>query len=135
MKIPARIRYAVRIMVEIAREPDQALALSEVEKRQMISAKFAKQILQPLMRAGLVQGVRGLKGGYRLLREPAGISLLEITRALSRNEDRIAPCLLADDPCPRRGRCGVEVKWQELQQTIDDFLERTSLKDVIDGDD
>lgn len=134
MRIPARIRYAVRILVEIAKEPEQALALSEVEKRQMISAKFAKQILQPLMRAGLVQGVRGLKGGYRLLRSPAEINLLEITRALSSREDRVAPCLLPEDDCPRRGHCGVERKWLELQQTIDEFLGRTSLQDVIDGD-
>ena len=83
LKLPARVRYGVRILVEIGRHPEGAFPLAEVEKRQLISAKFAKQILQPLMRAGLVDSARGLKGGYRLLKAPEKIRISDIVRVLS----------------------------------------------------
>jgi Rrf2 family protein len=134
MRMPAKIRYGIRILVEIGRHPEGALPLAEVEKRQLISAKFAKQILQPLMKARLVQGVRGLKGGYRLLKSPDRIRLLDIVNVLSEKDDRIAPCLVRTGVCRRDKTCGAKSKWQELQKIMDGFLARTTLRDIIDAE-
>jgi Rrf2 family protein len=131
MRMPAKIRYGIRILVEIGRRPEGALPLAEVERRQLISAKFAKQILQPLMKAGLVVSVRGLRGGYRLLKRPGSIRLLDVVRILSDEGDRIAPCLTRRGRCRRDPDCGAKQKWIELQEIVDAFLARTTLDDVI----
>jgi len=134
LKLPARVRYGVRILVEIGRHPEGAFPLAEVEKRQLISAKFAKQILQPLMRAGLVDSARGLKGGYRLLKAPEKIRISDIVRVLSEADDRIAPCLVRKGLCRRDKTCGAKLKWGELQTIVDDFLARTTLRDMIEAE-
>lgn len=133
LRMPAKIRYGIRILIEIGRNREGALPLTGVEKRQKISAKFAKQILQPLMRAGLVDSIRGLKGGYRLLKAPEAISLHDIVRVLSDKNDRIAPCLVRGGSCRRESTCGVKSKWCELQSLIDGFLAETTLQDVMDA--
>lgn len=132
MKMPAKIRYGIRILVEIGLHPEGALPLAEVEKRQLISAKFAKQLLQPLMRAKLVESVRGLKGGYRLLKDPARIRIIDVVKVLSDPGDRIAPCLVRKGICRREKNCGAKLKWMELQKMIDGFLAKTTIRDMID---
>lgn len=134
MRMPAKIRYGIRILVEIGRHPEGALPLAEVEKRQLISAKFAKQILQPLMRAKLVGSMRGLKGGYRLLKDPARIRIIDIVQILSEKGDRIAPCLVSKGICRRESNCGAKLKWQELQKLVDAYLTKTTLRDMIDAE-
>ncbi|MCJ7587697.1 MAG: Rrf2 family transcriptional regulator [Candidatus Aminicenantes bacterium] len=134
MKMPAKIRYGIRILVEIGRHPEGALPLAEVEKRQLISAKFAKQILQPLMRARLVGSTRGIKGGYRLLKKPERIRLIDIVNVLSEKDDRIAPCLVRKGICRRDKNCGAKLKWMELQKIVDAFLAKTTLRDMIDAE-
>lgn len=131
LKMPARIRYGIRILVEIGRHGEAALPLAGIEEHQKISAKYAKQILQPLMRAGLVDSIRGIKGGYRLLRSPQEIRLLDVVRALSDQDDKIAPCLVHKGVCKRDGTCGAKGKWHELQTLIDTFLRETTLRDMM----
>lgn len=131
MRMPARIRYGVRILVEIGRRPEGVLPLTEIEKSQLISAKFAKQILQPLTKAGLVGSARGLKGGYRLCKPAGKIRLLDVVRALSDEGDRIAPCLVREGLCRRARSCGAKRKWRELQDVVDAFLARTTIDDMI----
>ena len=134
MRMPAKIRYGVRILVEIGRRPEGIQPLAEIEKSQLISAKFAKQILQPLMRAGIVGSERGLKGGYRLLQPPGAIRLLDVVRALSGKGDRIAPCLVRKGICRRESGCGAKGQWRELQAGVDGFLAKTTLRDMIEAE-
>jgi len=130
IKIPARIRYALRTLVELAKNERVVVPLSLIEKNQMISAKFAKQILQPLERAHVVSSRRGVKGGYRLNKDPAKIHLIDIFRCFD-EEFTVSPCLSADLECGRAADCEARPIWEELSLQITDFFTDRSLADLL----
>lgn len=133
MKIPAKVRYAVRTLVEIGKDPGKILSLAEVEKEQMISAKFAKQFLQPLEKENIVGSKRGVKGGYFLKRKPSEIRIKDVFKALG-EKINLAPCLDDLDVCQRIGICGAKDKWSELQKMIEEFLAAITIEDIIKKD-
>ena len=89
MLISTKGRYAVRVMLSLAaHEKEEYLTLNAIAAEQAISEKYLESIVSLLAKAGLVEGVRGKGGGYRLAREPKEYNLLEI---LSVSEGSISP--------------------------------------------
>lgn len=85
MTISARIHYATLALIELAtRGPDDGtpVAVREITRRHGIPGPFLVQILRTLRSAGWVQSIRGSQGGYRLLVDPAELTLLEIAQAV-----------------------------------------------------
>ena len=84
-----------------------------------------------LSRAGLVNGVRGKGGGYRLTRTPAQYSVGEILRL---TEGSLAPvtCLEGEEnTCPRAGHCHTLPMWEKLDSLINGYLDSVSLADLL----
>ena len=76
MKITAKSRYALRVLLDLAVSgTDSPRTIKEIAASQRISEKFISRIAVPLRRAGLVATERGVKGGLRLARFPAKITL------------------------------------------------------------
>ena len=74
MLVSTKGRYALRVMLELAQRPaDSYTPLPVIAERQSVSEKYLESIVVLLSRAGLVEGVRGKGGGYRLTR-PCGRS-------------------------------------------------------------
>ena len=91
LKLSRKTLYALEAVVDIAynarAEPVQS---KEITKRQGIPQRYLEQVMQQLVHAGILKGVRGPKGGYRLARERRRISVGEIVRvvgALEGGED------------------------------------------------
>lgn len=132
MKISAKGRYALRMMVDLALHRNgDFVSLKDISERQNVSMKYLEQIASTLNRAGFLHSVRGAQGGYHLARNPEEYTVGEI---LSATEGCMAPvaCLL-DTPnaCPRRDICSTIAFWEELHQVISDFLFSKTLADVM----
>ena len=96
MKISTKGRYALRLMMDLARCGDEGpVSLRDVSRRQGISDKYLEQIVTPLARTGLVRSVRGAGGGYLLTRKPEEYTVGEILRPL---EGDLAPVECGTDP-------------------------------------
>ncbi len=99
MLISTRGRYALRIMLELA-QYDQSpyMPLPLIAEKQGISEKYLESIVSLLVKGGLVEGVRGKGGGYRLCRPLKDYSAGEILRL---TEGSLAPvsCLEGDAQC------------------------------------
>ena len=79
--ISTKGRYAVRILLDLAEHRDAGyIPMKEVVKRQGMSLKYVERILPALRDAGLISGLHGKGGGYRLTREPEQYTLFEILR-------------------------------------------------------
>lgn len=118
-------------MLELALHPGEGpIALQELAQRQGISAKYLEQLLIPLKASGLVNSVRGAKGGYMLAVSPEKVSLYDIVRTL---EGPLAVVECVQDPsiCERAGGCTVHLVWGEMSQLLVDFLTRISLADMV----
>ena len=79
--ISTRGRYALRVMIDLAERRSGAyIPLGEIARRQEISEKYLEAIVKSLVRAGLVQGLRGKGGGYRLTKPPESCTVGDILR-------------------------------------------------------
>ena len=111
MKITAQVRYALRILVDLAvRGGGTPRPIKEIAASQGISEKFISRIAVPLRRAGFVESERGAKGGLVLAKLPEKITLLDIAEALD-GPLALVPCLEHPGSCPRHGRCAAERAW------------------------
>lgn len=135
MLISTRGRYALRVLIDIAEhQADGYLPLKEVAQRQEISEKYLEAILKGLVKEGVLIGVRGKGGGYRLSRAPDQFPVREI---LQMTEDSLAPvsCLDAGaGPCARAADCRTVGLWQGLDQVIRGYLDRYTLADLMRSD-
>jgi len=84
MKLTSKERGALRLMADVAMFGDKRLvSLKDVATRQAVSVKYLEQIAPYLLRAGLLRSVRGIKGGYTLVKPPEHYSTGEILRAVA----------------------------------------------------
>lgn len=134
MLISTKGRYALRLMIDLAEhQADGLIPLREVSERQSISVKYLESIINPLVKAGLVEGVRGKKGGYHLAKTPEDITLLEI---LTPTEDGLAPvsCLENDAPlCPLSGECKTLPLWKDLNNLVSEFFQERNLASLMNA--
>ncbi len=126
------MRYGTRAMAELAMVyPDRALSVRELAERQCLSPKYLEQIMRALKAAGLAVAVRGARGGYRVAKPPADITLSRIFEVL---EGSPAPvdCLEHPDSCPMERLCVTRDTWLEMKEAIEGILKRTTLQDLAD---
>ena len=132
MMITTRGRYALRVMIDLAENSDGSyLAMKEVAERQGISLKYLERILPLLGDGGLVEGLRGKGGGYRLTREPEDYPVGEILRL---TEGDLAPVSCLEKgarPCERAAGCKTLPLWKDLNDLVNGFLDSKTLADLI----
>ncbi len=133
MLISTKGRYALRVMLELAKYPrGEYVPLMVVAESQGISEKYLESILASLSKSGYVDGLRGKGGGYRLNREPKEYTVGGILRIV---EGSIAPvaCLSDDNAqkCSRSECCPTLPIWEHLGQLIDDYLDSVTLADIV----
>ncbi len=77
-----------------------------------------------------MNGFRGANGGYMLARNPSEITVGEVVRCA---EGPLTPvvCRIRGEECTRAPNCAVRLFWQELGETIRQFLDSTSLSDLV----
>ena len=133
MKVSTRAHYGLRAMTELARMHGTGLlSLAEISRTEGLPLAYLEQLIGELRRAGLVEGVRGLHGGYRLTRPPARITVGEVYRVL---EGPIAPveCTAEDYlpmACERESGCLSRGLWERVRDSITAVLDATTLEDM-----
>lgn len=131
MKISTKGRYALRMMLEFAMNPDECTKIIQVANRQQISDKYLEQIVTILTRAGYVKSERGAKGGYRLTRAPEEYTVGMILRL---TEGSLAPVACLEDStnqCSRSDACVTLDIWKQLEEAINSVVDRVTLADLV----
>jgi len=135
MRLTSKGRYAVMAMADLALHGgvERAVPLQEVARRQEISLSYLEQLFARMRRAGLVSGVRGPGGGYRLAKPMSETSVADIIAAV--NEPiRATRCKdgSAKSCIGKTGRCIAHGLWQEMGDRIHSFLSSVTLADVLE---
>lgn len=135
VRLTSKGRYAVMAMADLALHggAERAVPLQEVARRQEISLSYLEQLFARMRRAGLVSGVRGPGGGYRLARSPSETTIADIVLAVNEpikatrcKEGSTKSCM------GKTGRCIAHGLWQEMGDRIQGFLASVSLADVLE---
>ncbi len=128
--ISSRGRYALRVLGDLARqEPGAFIPLKDIAARQEISQKYSESIMTTLSKGGLVEGIHGKGGGYRLSRKPEEYSLGEILRL---TEGSLAPVACLETGSTRCAHpCPSLPVWEKLEQLVTDYLDSVKLSDIL----
>lgn len=132
MMVSTRGRYAIRVMIDLAEQGASGyIRLKEISERQGISLKYLESITTTLSKSGLIDGVHGKGGGYRLNRKPEEYKLSEILQV---TEGSLAPvaCLSCNaKPCQRESVCRTLPMWKKLYETVISFFDSYTIADLI----
>jgi Rrf2 family protein len=129
--------YGMRAAIDLARHYDLAepVQVKEIAERQDIPKDYLSLIMVDLRKGGVVESVRGPRGGYRLARPPAEISMGEILEILE------GPIQLLDcttdattHQCSQHTGCNMRNVWTYLTETISSVLYDTTLKQLCAPD-
>jgi Rrf2 family protein len=133
MKISARARYGVRLMIVLARNYGTGpIYLKDIAKEEEISEKYLGQIIIPLRGAGLVLSSRGSHGGYMLAKAPSEINLREVVDILE--GDCLVRCIKDPSTCSRVHTCASRDIWVLLGGKISETLGSVTLAELNDID-
>lgn len=127
LRLSRKTLLALEAVIDIAfnarPEPVQA---KEITARQGVPQRYLEQVMQQLVRAGILKGVRGPRGGYRLAKERRRISVGDIVRAAELAEDEAG-----EDTTPR-SELGLRIVSPFIQSLQDDVMARLEAITVED---
>lgn len=118
----------MRALIELARTADGERVLGhDLADRAGLPANYLSKILVSLSRAGLVEACRGTGGGYRLRREPDGVTLLEIVELLEGPQSEPMCLLRPGHACSTEDPCSAHQEWAHLREHYLGYLAGTSI--------
>ena len=122
--------YATVVLTVLATRPGVVLSAVELADAAGLEVPTVAKVLKPLAQAGLVEGFRGAGGGYRLVRDAADISLVEIVEAME-GPLGMTECSLHDGACGIQDSCGVRANWRRINDVVADALRAVTLAEML----
>ena len=118
-------------MLDLAIRYDEGpVTLADISETQGISLSYLEQLFAKLKKSGLVTGLRGPGGGYRLAHDPRDISIARVLNAIGEGID--ATLCEGNEDCQEGERCLTHALWEKLGAEIYGFLNDITLAGFLD---
>lgn len=135
MKISTQTRYAIRFLCELSAcsENRNRVTAKQIAENQRISEKYLESIAAKLCRNGYVDSLKGVGGGYALVRPIDQISVGEIIDLMEKRFFEIHCVPNPQETCVNYETCPIAVYWEEVATMLQDKTFGTNLAEVING--
>jgi len=145
VKITSQEEYGLRCILQLAREQlsnsdsnlePGAMFVRDIAEREGLSVAYVEKILWSLSRSGIVESVRGPKGGYRLTRPSSEISLGEVMRVLGGvpSEEEICSQFTGNqDTCVHHSDCGLRPVWASITDFVNSVFDKVPVSALLSG--
>jgi Rrf2 family protein len=136
MRVTTWTEYSLIISIHLSKQGRKGsglVAARELADSERLPGDYVEQILLRLRRAGLVESVRGARGGYYLAKDPGTISVRDVMAASEHQtfEINCATHPVDVDRCNPGHTCSIRPVWYALQQRVDELLASISLADLM----
>lgn len=132
MEITRKTDYALRMLADLIRHPDEILSVRVASEDNGVPYSFARSIQHDLVRAGIIGSVRGSHGGMRLAIDPSSTTLLHVVEAVQ------GPISVSERNDPAEGGAAhypFDDVFCHANELLRDYLASVTLADaVLDGD-
>lgn len=135
MKLSTKGRYGLRAFIDLAVwGEEEPIPLTSIAERQNISVSYLEQLMAKLKRAGLVNSVRGVNGGYVIAKPAEEISVGDVLRAL---EGDLAPveCPGIDNGksahCSGSSHCVSKIVWKRINDSINNTVDSIYIGELV----
>lgn len=126
LRISRLADYGTVIMVYLARHNKTLHNAKEIAQQVQIALPTVSKLLKLLSMAGLLESLRGAKGGYQLAKEAGEISIAQIIIAVEGNAGLTA-CSDAEGECDLEHVCSIRDNWRLISQAVYSALDSVSL--------
>jgi Rrf2 family protein len=134
MKLSTKSTYGLRAMLNIALGSNgEAISITDISRREGISASYLEQLLNKLRHDGLIESIRGPKGGYVLSKEASDITVADVVRTLEGGiypVHCVGPREKTGNLCKKSSGCVPKIVWHKLAKAINDCLGSITLQDM-----
>ena len=130
--ISTKGRYAIRVMIDLAENDNGGyIPLKDIAARQEISKKYLEIIVRDMVNGGLITGISGKGGGYKLCRKPEEYSIGEIIELMEGSFATVSCLTAGSPPCERASSCKTLPLWAEYDRLTHEFFYGKHLSDLI----
>lgn len=123
--------YGILLMTRMASSDKKLFAATELAESTRIPAPTVSKILQTLLHQGMLESIRGARGGYRLARPASQINVRDII-AVFEGDIALTECNLDHAHCDQSEACATSNHWKRINQAISQALESISLADMAE---
>lgn len=135
MKLSTKGRYGLRAFIDLAVYGEEdAVSLTSIAARQEISLNYLEQLMAKLRKAGLVESIRGVNGGYKLSRPAEEISVGDVLRALEGDLKPVECAGNDTDPeshCTGSGTCVSRIVWKRINDSINNTVDSIFIGELV----
>lgn len=132
MLVSTRGRYALRVMIDLAEHyTGEYIPMKEVASRQELSLKYIERIMPLLTKGGLIEGLHGKGGGYKLSRAPEDYTVGEILRLTEGDLAPVACLECGAKPCERAKECRTLPLWANFHKLVNGYFDGITLSDLM----
>lgn len=132
LRLSKKADYALMAMKHLATHPEASASAREIAEAYDIPVELMAKVLQRLARSGLVRSLQGTRGGYRLARQTAQISVADIIQAID-GPLTVTACSTEDENCGQYSKCSVRDPLWKIKDRIISALSDCSLQEISAG--
>jgi Rrf2 family protein len=138
MKFSSQEEYGLRCLLQLARKgPRASMTIPEISDAEGLSQAYVAKLLRILRISGFVESVRGQEGGYTLMHAAHEMVLSDVLAALGGRFYKPGFCdhfSGTGEVCAHTFSCSIRPLWHRVQTAIDGVLEKTTIADLLNGD-
>lgn len=132
MKLTKKADYGLIALRHLASAPGSTASTKDIADTYRLPVTLLAKVLQQLARAGIVQSVAGTNGGYKLVRNPAAVSALEVVRAID-GPVILTHCFTDHGTCDQAGACTVREPLRRVHEAILGVLNGFKITDLAES--
>ncbi len=127
LKLSKLTDYGTLVMTVMAAQPEAMRTTTDLAARTHLGAATVAKLLKRLTQGGLIESVRGARGGYRLARAPEAITVADVVAVLEGGPIGITECAVQRGGCGIESSCSARANWRLINRAISHALEAVTL--------
>ncbi len=132
MDISRKTDYALRMLSILAQSENSLLSVRAAADEVDVPYSFARSIQHGLVKAGIVESLRGVHGGMRLKVKPSEVTIRQVVEAVQ-GPLTMNDCTGDGATCSRMEGCCYHPLWIGTQELVRNYLDSVTLEDVVTG--
>ncbi len=126
MKLSKTSEYSLRILIYMAKEPEQMYTAKQLVKELNVSDKYLRKIMTDLSKAGFIKSILGRDGGYIFTKSINDIYLYDVIDSVE-GMDTLNGCVLGFENCSCTSPCAMHDTWQHVRNRLNKVFRETTL--------
>ncbi len=123
--------YAMRALCVMAQEIGKILSVDDISLETKVPRSFLRKILQALSKRKIIKSYKGKDGGFLLLKNPDGISFIDIIEIFQGNF-ALTEHKLGKDKCPKIKRCNLKKRLDKIEKSLSGDLKLITVASILD---